>query len=75
LSTTFTGKGGFAVSFYVLLKKRNICNGSSANRLQRSQVAVWAVLARDAQALSLPSLCLINPRANWVATPNIILNG
>lgn len=36
-----TGKGGFAVSFYVLLLlKRNCCDSSSANCSQGLQVAV-----------------------------------
>lgn len=36
-----TGKGGFAVSFYVQLQmKRNCCDSSSANCLQGLQVAV-----------------------------------
>jgi hypothetical protein len=35
------GKGGFAVSFYVLLLlKRNICDSRSADKSQGSQVAV-----------------------------------
>ncbi len=45
-----TGKGGFAVSFYVLLLlKRNCCDSSSANCSQDLQVDVYSELARDAQ--------------------------
>jgi hypothetical protein len=51
-STTKIGKGGFAVSFYVLLLlKRNYCASQSANCAQGLQDAVYAELARDAQAM------------------------
>jgi hypothetical protein len=59
-----TGKGGFAVSFYVQLHmKRNGCDSSSANCAQGLQVAVSAELARDPQTMPVifvPSfvLCL-----------------
>ncbi len=74
-----TGKGGFAVSFYVQLQmKRNCCDSSSANCLQGSQVAVSAELARDAQVspaifvldILLVSIRLQHPKSSSTGSDN-----
>ncbi len=64
-----TGKGGFAVSFYVQLQmKRNCCDSSSANYSQSLQVAVSAELARDAQvrpAIFVIEILLVSIRLQY----------
>ena len=43
-----TGKGGFAVSFYVLLKKNATLAVAKVPTIAGLQVAAWALPARDA---------------------------
>ena len=56
-----TGKGGFAVSFYVLLQmKRNSCESQSANLRRACKLLCKQSLLVMHRRMSLPSLCLIS---------------